>query len=405
MLSRRQFLAAAALAAGPDEWAQFLGPRRDGVSLETGLNTDWNAKRPAVAWKAPVGAGFSSVSIAGGRLYTMAKRGERDGAACLDAATGREIWFRDLVHSFLDRQRQGPGPRSTPTFHQGRLYCLMAAGELFCLDAADGREVWRVDLLQAAGSRPRDDMYYWGQAGSPLVEADAVIVQPGGSRNNSLVALHRETGKSLWSAGNDPAGYSSPVAIEAGGRRQVVSFTGQAAIGVDPAKGGLLWRYELANKFDCNIATPLWSDGLLFLSAAYGAGCAALEVSARAVREKWRNKNLLNHFPTSVILKGHVYGCHGDLGANQIRCLDLATGELKWDDRGPGKSSLLAYQEHIVLQGERGTARLIEANPDRYVEKGRLDGVLSGKAWSQPALLNQRLYLKDDREVVCLDLS
>ncbi|MBY0522133.1 MAG: PQQ-like beta-propeller repeat protein [Gemmataceae bacterium] len=397
-------------ANDPASWAQFLGPRRDGISLEKGLNTDWQKRKPKLAWKAPLGNGFSSVAVVGDRLYTMTKRGERDIAVCLNTSDGKEVWATEGVPSYRDKQGQGAGPRATPTVHNGKVFCLFAMGDLFCINAADGKEVWKTNIFEASGAKNRvGDFYYWGVSGSPLIEGDFVIVQPGGNKDNSVVAFRTDNGKMAWGAGDDPMGYSSAVVITAGNRRQVVSFTGQSALGIDPLKGTLLWRYALGNKYECNCATPLWAEDTLFISSAYGTGCAALQLSVDGdkvtAKEKWRNKDLMNQFTTSVILKGHLYGCHGDLGAVFLRCLDLATGKILWEDRGPGKCSLLAYEDHMVLVNERGKVRLIEANPKAYTVKGELDDVVTYKTWAAPALLNKRLYLRDDKVLACVDLA
>src|SRR5262249_20113641 len=157
---------------------------------------------------------FSSVAVAEDRLYTQCKRGNRDGVVCLDAGTGKELWFHDAAPSYLDKQGQGPGPRSTPTLHQGKLFCLFPMGDLLCLNAADGKEQWKIDIFQATGAKnPAGAFYYWGMSGSPLVEGDNVIVQPGGTKNNSLAAFATATGKLAWAAGDDPPGYTSPIAI------------------------------------------------------------------------------------------------------------------------------------------------------------------------------------------------
>jgi outer membrane protein assembly factor BamB len=340
----------------------------------------------------------------------MCKRGNRDGVVCLDSKDGKELWFYDAAPSYLDRQRQGPGPRSTPTYNKGKLYCLFGMGDLICLNAADGKEVWKTDIFKSAGAKnPAGDFYYWGMSGSPLVEGDLVIVQPGGNKDNSLVAFAQDTGKLVWGAGNDPPGYTSPIVITAAGRRQIISVTGQAVLSVEPTKGAVLFRHAFGNKFDCNCATPLWTNDLLFVSSAYGTGCTALQIEADgkglAVKEKWRNKDLQNQFATSVILDGHIYGCHGDLGAKMLRCVELATGKIKWDDRRPAKCSLLGYEGHLVVVSEGGAVRLLEANPARYVEKGALEDVLTYKAWAAPALLKGRLYVRDDKQLVCLDVS
>ncbi len=420
--TRREFLAAAASAIlpaiapaadppadDPGSWAQFLGPRRDGISRETGLNTDWKAKPPKTVWKNALGPGFSSMAVVGDRVYTGGRK-SRDGIACIDAGSGKDIWFREVADGYLDKQRQGPGPRSTPTVHQGKLYCLFPMGELVCLDVADGKEVWKTDVFKTTGAKnPQGTtQYYWGMSVSPLVEGDLVIVQPGGNKDNSLAAFDKNTGKLVWGAGNDPPGYSSPIGVTLASRRLIVCATGQSVLGVD-TKGTLVFRYSFGNKFDCTCATALWSNNLLFVSAAYGTGSAALELIPMdqrvEVKEKWRNKDLQNQFATSVIHDGHIYGSHGDLGAKLLRCVELATGKVKWDDRRPAKCSLLGCSGHLIVVSENGTIRLLEANPERYVVKGELDGLLTYKAWPPPALLKGKLYARDDRQLICLDVS
>lgn len=388
-------------------WPQFLGPRRDGLSRETGLNTDWKAKPPAVLWKNPLGAGFSSMSFAGDRLFTMCNRGQRDFVVCLDAGTGKELWAFDAASRYLDKQRHGPGPRSTPTHQAGKLYCLMGMGELYCLDAARGTVVWKTNIFEASGAPVRsDETYYWGMAGSPLIEGDLVITQPGGEKNNSVAAFDRQTGKLLWTAGSDPPGYASPIAITAHKQRIIVCATGQSVLGLD-VRGQALWRYGFGNQYNCTCATPLWGNDVLFVSAAYGTGCAALALDHDGkqwtVREKWRNKNLQNQFATSMIVKGAIYGCHGDLGAAMLRCLDLETGQDKWTERAPGKCSLIAFDGHLVCASESGVLRLVEANPERYVPKGEIAGLLTRRTWPPPALYNGRLYFRDEKNLFCLD--
>src|SRR5262245_38528744 len=161
-----------AVEPGPKDWPQFLGPQRDAVSRETGLNFDWENKPPKVLWKVPLGSGFSSLTIVGDRLYTMTARGKRDLIVCLDIANGKELWSYDAAPSYIDVQRQGRGPRSTPTYHKGKLYCLMGMGELVCL-SEKGKHVWTANTFKETGAaNPPDGIdpfYYWGVSLSPLV--------------------------------------------------------------------------------------------------------------------------------------------------------------------------------------------------------------------------------------------
>lgn len=402
-------LAAVAPARGAD-WFQFLGPWRDGVCRETGINLDWDKHKPKTVWKVPLGSAFSSVAVVGNRVYTMARRGDKDAAVCLDAATGKEVWARDLAPTFRDKQGHGYGARSTPTVVNGKVYCWLPRGELACLAADDGKELWKTDTLKETGAKDRSgEFYFWGLSASPLVDGEVVIVQPGGKQNGSVAAFHKDTGKKVWSVGDDPSGYASPILITAAGKRQLVCPTGQSVLGIDPEKGKLLWRYPFGNRFDATCATPVWADNLLFVSAAYGVGCAVLEVVTDGdgvkAREKWRNKNLQALFATPMVHEGHVYGCHGDIGAIQVRCLELATGKLKWTERAGGRFMPLLVEKQLLCLGERGNLLLVEANPERYVQKAELDKLLTYKAWPAPVLVNKRLYLRDEKQLLCLDLS
>ncbi len=399
---------AAGIARAAD-WPQFLGPDRNGVSAETGLNWDWKDHAPRVQWKVPLGNAFSSVAVVGDRIFTMAKRGDRDFVVCLDAADGKERWAYDAAPTYVDKQRQGAGPRSTPVHHDGKLYCLLPMGQLLCL-TAEGQRVWEVNVFQDTGApNPAGEFYYWGVSYSPLVEGGLVIVQPGGSKGNSVAAYHRDTGKRVWMAGDDPQGYASPIAITVGGRRLVVCPTGRSVLGIDPAKGAVLWRYGFGNKFNATCATPVWKEDTLFVSAAYGGGCAALEIvpgdDAWKVRERWTSrKSLQCLFATPMVLGGHIYGMHGDLAAFQLKCLDLKTGDVKWAERVSERYGLVAAEGHVLAWGERGSLMLLKATPTAYTVEAELPKLLAYKAWAMPALADGRLYLRDERHLLCLDL-
>jgi len=390
------------------EWSQFLGPNRNGVSPEKGLNLDWKKTRPKELWRKPLGSGYSSISFAGNKLFTQAQRGGRQYVICFDAEKGTELWATDICASYVDVQRQGPGPRGTPTHDNGRLYCLFPMGELVCVETERGKLIWQKDIFKETGARnPAGETYYWGMSGSPLVEDNLVVVQPGGNKNNSLAAFDKATGKLVWSVGDDPPGYGSPIAITLAGQRMIVGITGQGVLGVDPA-GKLLWRYAFGNKYDCNCATPVWHNGLLFLSAAYDTGAAAIEIVKEGdrfvVKEKWRNLSMMNQFATSILLDGHAYGTHGTFGGYNLRCVELKTGEVKWMNRNTGKSSFIAADGHLIAWTEDGTLRLIEVNPRGSTIKGELSGLLKPRTWAPPALHNGRLYLRDGQQLLCLDL-
>jgi outer membrane protein assembly factor BamB len=407
-------LATGPLVAAGDKavWPQFLGPERNGVSSETGLNLDWKEKAPKTLWKVPIGSGYSSFAVVGDRLYTMAQSGQRDVVLCLDAKSGKEIWSCDAAPTYVDVQRMGRGPRATPTYASDRLYCLFPMGELLCVDAAKGEKRWEVDTFKAAGATnpgAKPEFYYWGVSLSPLVLGDLVIVQPGGARDGSVVAFNKDKGAKVWGVGGDPISYGSPIAVSVGGKQQVMAPTGQSIVGVDPEKGTLLWRHPFGNKFNATCSNPVWTGSELIVSAAYGGGVAALELAAREerweVREKWQSKkNLQSLWATSVAHDGHLYGVSGDLGAILLKCLDLKTGDVKWEERLPARSSLLAAEGHLIILDERGTLHLVEMNAKRFIPKGTVASLMQYKSWAAPALAEGRLYLRDERHAVCLDL-
>ena len=177
---------------------------------------------------------------------------------------------------------------------------------------------------------------------------------------------------------------------------------------IDPVTGTVLWRYAFGNRFDATCATPVWARELLFISAAYGTGCAALEIARDggkwSVRERWRHRDLQNIFGTSMVLGGHLYGHHGDLGTITLRCLDLETGAVKWAARQPGRATMIAVQGHLIVLDEHGGLRLVEARPDGYQAKGEVRDLLEFKAWAAPALARGRLYVRDQKHLVCLDV-
>lgn len=390
-------------------WPGFLGPARNGLSSETGLNLDWQKKPPRVLWRVPLGQGFSSCAIVGDRLYTTAERQGRQLALCLSTSDGKTIWTRDLAGSYRDFQGQGYGPRATPTYENGRLYCLLPMGQLFCLQAADGSILWQTDGLKATGAEDRSrEKYYWGLSGSPLLEGNLAIIHLGGTRNNSVAAFHKDSGKLAWTTGDDPPGYGSPIAITVDGQRMVVVTTAASLLGIEPTQGKVLWRYEFGNEWNCTCATPQWTGDRLIISAAYETGAAAIQPVRQnngwEVRELWRHKNFQTQFGTAMLHEGHLYGTHGTFSGFTLRCLEVQTGQVKWQERF-GKSSLVQAQGHLFCLEEQGTLQLVQAHPERYILKGVVPGLLGKKAWAAPALANRRLYIRDQKDLVCLDVS
>jgi outer membrane protein assembly factor BamB len=390
------------------DWPQWRGLNRDGISPAIGLNTNWERQAPVLVWKFPVGRGYASPAVAGGRVYTLDfdrdKGQER--VLCLNAQTGTELWSYRYT---ADSQKNGyAGPRATPTIHDGKIYTVGADGLLLCLDenASNGQAhvLWKHDLAaEFQSQRPGH-----GFACSPLVEGELVIVQPGGPKA-SIVAFNRNDGKLVWKALDDMSGYSSPVAATAAGVRQIICFTGKGAAGVRAEDGGALWYFPWLTAFDTNAVTPVVAGDYAFFSSGYEAGCALLHLVAKGSEMKAvpvyikRRRLMRNHHSTCVLHDDHLYGC--DSGRHDLKCVSLRSGEEKWATPKFGKHCLIYAAGHLIVLGEDGNLALVEANPKEFKEKGRMQSVLdSGECWALPALAGGFLYLRDHHNVVCLDL-
>ncbi|MCZ6727399.1 MAG: PQQ-like beta-propeller repeat protein [Acidobacteria bacterium] len=376
------------------DWPRYRGPTGDARSPETGLLTEWPADGPPEVWRAELGDGYSGMAVSGGRLYTLFGSGRDEIAVCLDAASGREIWRVRIDSNRGDDQ--GDGPRSTPTVDGDHVYVLGASAKLYALDAATGATRWRVDLPEQLGARvPR-----WGVSTSPLVEDDLLVVDVGGRPGYSLVAFDKRTEPVRLHANDDVPGYSTPLAITVGGQRQVVSFSGTELVAVAAADGELLWRHPWRTSYDVNAAMPVFlPPNRLFISSGYDTGAAVLEIGERSVREVWRSRVMKNHFNSSVLVDGYLYGF--DNGT--LKCLDSASGEEQWAQRGFAKGSLLYADGRLVILSERGLLALADADPRQYTERSRFQ-LFKTKTWTMPSLAGGRLFVRDQEELVALNL-
>lgn len=401
----------AGVAAG--EWPQWRGPNRDGLSPETGLQQAWPADGPRVVWKRFLGRGFSSVAVAGGRLFTMQEEpaGEASAQAasprceaiiCLDARTGNERWHFRYPAEF--EERFGSGPRSTPAVDGDRVYAVGPSGVFHCLRADTGEVLWRHNLAEEFHARPLK----YGVSFSPLVEGDLVYATPGGSNGCSIVAFDKRTGAPVWKALDDPVGYSSPIAVTAAGVRQVLYFTNTALVSLSPREGKTNWRYAWQPEGGFNIATPLALGNYVFISSAYGKGCALLEITIAAdgsltAQPVYEHNRMRNYFASSVRYGDHIYG----FDQTDLVCMEVRTGKVMWREKGIhtfGKGSLLIADGQLIVLGEHGNLSRAEATPAGYHELAAYQ-VSRNKCWTVPALADGLLYVRDESQIVCFNLK
>lgn len=387
-------------APGGEDWPQWRGPNRDGLSRETGLLSSWPAGGPPLVWKATgLGAGYSTVTVDGGRVFTLGTGRDIEYLIALDARTGKELWRARIGRRY--ENNRGDGPRGAPTVDGARVYALGGNGDLACVEAATGKVVWHVNLL----SRFSAGNIGWGISESPLVLEDRVLVNAGG-RGGSLVALSKKDGSTLWASESDEAGYSSAVVADVRGVRQAVFFTGERVLGVRVDDGSVLWSYRRVSNRTANVATPIVRGNFVFVSSDYGTGCALLEIQGDATgmtaREVYFHQDMKNHHSSSVLVDDTLFGFSSSI----LTALDFTTGKVLWRDRSVGKGSLVVADGRLYLFGENGVAGLAEATRAGYRESGRFELKTSGSpTWSHPVIANAKLYLRDQDTLYCYDVK
>jgi outer membrane protein assembly factor BamB len=392
-----------------DDWPQWRGVNRDGIGKAPGLSLDWNAKPPKVLWQAPCGNGYSSIAVTQDRVFTLDWKDGQERVLCLDANTGAERWAFGWPGDYSVLRSHPNGPRSTPTYFEGKLYLMGTLGRFFCLEVPEEGQpklLWEHDLVK----KFKGVMPLWGYACSPLLEDRSVIVQPGG-KYASVAAFDRQTGAVRWKSMEEPTGYSSPMAATFGSQRQIVTFLADQLVGLRAEDGEMLWSFPWYTENQANTATPIIAGDTIFISSNYGAGCALVRV-LKDEKGEWRaqevyirrNKVMRCHHSTCVQYEDHLYGF--DSGRGDLKCIDMKTGTEKWDTSEVRRGSLVLAERHLIALSDDGTLSLVEATPTEFRLRGQMKNVLSGSdCYALPALAAGRLYVRDHERVVCLKLD
>ncbi|MBS1857712.1 MAG: PQQ-binding-like beta-propeller repeat protein [Acidobacteria bacterium] len=401
------FLCYPALAADLTRW---LGPNREGKFAETGLLKSWPEGGPKSVWKVKgLGEGYSSMAVAGNRIYTQGQEGEQQFVLALDIDNGKQVWKTPTGKAF--QVAQGGGPRTMPQVDGARLYALASDGTLVCLEAETGKRVWGFNYVERFGSA----MPRWGFSEHPLIDGDRLIINPGG-RGAGIVALNKATGAVLWQSQHDRAGYSSVLPVDFGGAHIYTVLTATAAIGVDARDGSLLWRYEKVANRVANIATPVYADGYVFYSSDYNTGCALLKLASEGGKvtatEVYFNRDMQNHYTTSIKIGEYLYGFSGNQ-PGILTAMEFKTGKVAWKDRSVEKGNCVLAENLLYCQGENGKFGLIDPSPAGYKEISRFQmpsGGLqvqapNGNVWTVPAIANGRLYLRDEDNLYAYDIK
>ncbi|MAG93450.1 MAG: alcohol dehydrogenase [Planctomycetaceae bacterium] len=389
-------LLSGALTLQADDWPHWRGPDRNGISRETDWTDDWPAAGAKIAWKAYVGAGFSSFVVKDDRVFTTGNQDDEDTVYCFDAESGKELWSHTYPAP-LDAKFFSGGTTGTPTTDGDVLYQLSRRGELFCFNAADGKVRWSKNLPEETGVR----IPGWGFAGAPLVDGERLLLSVG----ETGTALDKKTGKLIWKSDNKDAGYATPLPFEYQGKSLALIPSGKFYHLIDRTTGAELWRHRWLTRFGVNAADPIRSGDHVFISSGYNRGAALLKLGGDKPDVVWNNKELQNQMNASVLIDGHLYGIDGDTTSDCfLKCVELMTGEVRWSHEGVGSGALTAANGKLIVLTEEGTLMIVPATPEKFQTTVKAK-VIPGPTWTVPVLANGRIYCRNSEgDVVCLDV-
>lgn len=383
------------LVARGDDWYQWRGPNRDGISSETGWSTQWPGGKPKIAWSQSVGTGFSSIVTGGDRAFTIGHQDGKDVIVCISVSDGSEVWRYSYEAALDDRDFEG-GPTSTPTIDGDHLYVLSRGGDLFCLRCTHGELIWHLQIADATEVR----LPGWGFSASPVVVGDRLLVNVG----ESGAAVNKHDGTLLWSSADRESGYATPVLVANTQSATAIFASSRAYIGVDIVSGEKLWSERWLTSFNCNAADPILRGDQMFLSSGYNRGSALYQFVDGQPQVVWKTKEMQNQLQTSILFQGYLYGIDGDMDAGaRLKCLDWETGEVAWsvDDLSPGGMTLANGK--LILITESGELIIADATSEGWnpIARGQ---VIEGKCRSVPVLSGGRIYCRSVQgDVVCVD--
>ncbi len=382
----------------PNDWSQFRGNLRNGISTETGIIDKWSDKGPKLLWKKDLGDGFTEVTAVGNQIYTMySKKENKKGheyIAAFDKKTGKELWSTEVDSIFIDVDDWGDGPRATQAVDDKNLYCLSSFGKLLAVSRKDGKILWKVDVLKDFEARlPR-----WAYSTSPLLINNTIILETCSTGDKFMAAFDKNTGKTKWTKGNGTETYSSPLAVKIDNKNNIVIANSTNLISFDE-KGDTLWKYQLPLRAGSSM--PMFiSPNKFFVSNLGETGSVLVEVNGTEVKELFKNSTMKSNWSSSCHYKGYIYG----FSNSKLQCISIETGETKWGKRGLGKGSLILVDNKLLVLSDKGILKLVDTNPDIYTEISSFQA-LDGKSWTAPSFSNGLLFLRNLTQMACYKLK
>ncbi len=383
-------------------WPRFHGPDGSNLSPETGLLKEWPEGGPPLVWTAEgIGHGFSTVSLAGGMIFTDGNVGSDTTITALDLA-GNTLWQKPNGPAWTGSH---PGSRGTPTYDSGRIYHESPLGSLVCLEAKTGALVWGLNILSEFGA----ENIQWALAESVLIDGDHVICCPGGTQG-SVVALDKRSGETVWAAPGTghAASYASPMLAEQDGLRMVLTMNAKSLLGVNADTGELLFEFPHETSYDVNAFSPLYHDGHIFISTGYGSGSVLVKVTVDGkkarVAQVWESKELDNHHGGVLLLGNYLYG---STFRGKWVCLDWQSGQTQYAQSGVGKGSLTYADGMLYCFSEKRRVGLVKATPEAHevVSQFTLPSGGKGSSWAHPVVIGGRLYLRHSDKLFAYDVS
>jgi outer membrane protein assembly factor BamB len=404
------------------DWPDWRGVNRDGIWTETGIVKKFDSGKITQKWSVPVGSGYSGPTVSKGKVYLadlIKNPSQTEGVLCFDEKSGKKIWEFRYPCEYTGVGYPA-GPRASVVINNGRAYSLGTMGNLFCFDAEKGNVIWQKDLNREYEIR----MPTWGISATPLITGDKVILQISGSNNACVIALDKNTGKEIWRNLEDIAAYSAPILIEKNGKKVVIVWTEDSLAGLNPETGEVFWRFPWKTGSGMSIATPVLYNDYIFVSAFYSGSLlvklgndytSAKKVWQRSGESERKTDALHCVMNTPVIINDFIYGVDS---YGELRCLELTTGNRIWEDLTAVKKDRWA-NIHFVQNGnktwmfnEQGELIISELSPSGFKEISRAkiieptkEQLPRGVTWSHPAFANKHVFIRNDRELVCIDLS
>jgi outer membrane protein assembly factor BamB len=401
--------------ANAADWPRWRGPENTGYVPADEPVPARLPKQPKLLWEVKLGDGVGSPVVAGGRVFCLDNRDDKETLCALELASGKELWHVPIDEVITDGI--GTGPRGTPVADGPRVFVQSCRGEFRCLRAADGQLVWRTNFVKDFGAEYIGEQGQaqaaarHGYTGPPIVDGEYIIAGVGGRHGASVVCFDKASGRVIWKSQDDVAGYDGPVVARLVGVKQVVVFTADGVIGLDASDGKLLWRFPVKTAFSRHIVTPVTDDDTVVVSS-HEAGLLGIRVTAAPnvaaggmkAQQAWRRKDLAVNVASPVLIGHWLYG----LGPKKkLFCLDIKSGKEGWTNAGvlagpAANASLLVMKDKLLALGDSGRLYLLAVDPAAC--RVLSSAAICGKNWCNPAYVDGKLLTRDHESLRCVEL-